>query len=216
MTIKSFFSFRENKFFWLNIIGMIVVICLLIYGILLGLDKYTQHGISVEVPDLKNMSVAEAGSLLKNSGLSYAVVDSDYVKTISPGKILDQNPGRGLRVKKGRIVYLTINSLSIPLHTVPDVADNSSLRQAQAKLTAAGFKLTDEEYVAGEKEWVYGVKYNGRTLNVGEKVPVGATLTLLVGNGSKEMLNDSLSEEELEDVFVPTTSEDAVVDDSWF
>ncbi len=217
MTIKEFFSFRANRAFWLNIIGMVAVICLLIYGVLWGLDAYTQHGQSVEVPDLKNRSVQEAASLLAKQDLACAVVDSDYVKTALPGKILDQNPQSGQHVKRGRTVYLTINSLSIPLRAVPDVADNSSLRQAQAKLMAVGFKLTEEEAVAGEKEWVYGVKYNGRVLQNGEQVPMGATLTLMVGNGSKEMFSDSLSVGEGDiETDVPVAGEDAAVDDSWF
>lgn len=216
MTIKGFFSFRTNRAFWLNIIAMIVIVCLLIYGVLWGLDAYTQHGHSVKVPDLKNMSEKEAASLLARQELTCSVVDSDYVKTVLPGKILDQNPQEGQHVKRGRTVYLTINSLSIPLRTVPDVADNSSLRQAQAKLMAVGFKLTEEEPVTGEKEWVYGVKYNGRILQNGEQIPVGATLTLMVGNGLKEMQLDSLSvgEEHISDM--PEASDDAVVDDSWF
>ena len=42
--------------------------------------------------------------------------------------------------------------LSTPLCVVPDVADNSSVRQAQAKLMAAGFKLTENRMVSGEKD----------------------------------------------------------------
>ena len=40
------------------------------------------------------------------------------------------------RVKEGRIIYLTINAINIPLQAVPDVADNSSLRQAEARILA--------------------------------------------------------------------------------
>ena len=43
------------------------------------------------------------------------------------------------------------------------------MRQAQARLLATGFKLAENEYIAGEKDWVYGVKYKGRTLTNGEK-----------------------------------------------
>ena len=31
MTIKEFFSFKTNKFFWVNIIAMIVVVVVMIY-----------------------------------------------------------------------------------------------------------------------------------------------------------------------------------------
>ena len=84
-------------------------------------------------------------------------------------------------MKEGRTVYLTVNTLDVPLRAIPDVADNSSLRQAQAKLLNAGFKLNQIQLVNGEKDWVYGVKYQGRQLAAGEKIPLGASLTLMVG-----------------------------------
>ena len=34
MTIKEFFSFKTNKFFWLNIIAMIVVVIVMVFGVL--------------------------------------------------------------------------------------------------------------------------------------------------------------------------------------
>ena len=213
MTIRDFFSFRENRFFWVNMILMVVVVFVLIYGALVGVDKYTQHGRLVEVPDIKGLTVDEAGKALGNLKLTYIVVDSSFVKNLSPGRILEQNPVPGMQVKAGRVIYLTINSLSTPLRSVPDVADNSSLRQAQARILASGFKLSNEEFISGEKDWVYGVKYKGRQLSIGDKVPEGATLTLLVGDGSREETTDSL---DLEEGGEPVKSEDAVVDESWF
>ena len=216
MTTKGFFSFKENKFFWLNIIGMIAAIVNLIYIVLYSLDIYTRHGHSIQVPELKNLSVAEAQALVQKQELQCAVIDSDYVKTLAPGIILEQNPQAGAKVKQGRTVYLTINSLSTPLRVLPDVADNSSYRQAQAKLTASGFKLTEPELIAGEKDWVYGVKYKGQEQENGAQIPLGATLTLIVGNGSNVALNDSIAETEGMSTETPTGSHEAVVDDSWF
>lgn len=210
MTFKEFFSFKNNRFFWVNIILMIVVCGASLWGVLKWLDAYTRHGESVTVPQVNGMSVEEAASIFKKEGLICAVVDSSYRKGVTPGSILDQSPVAGMKVKEGRTIYLTINSLSTPLQAVPDVADNSSARQAEAKLLAAGFKLTDNELIAGEKDWVYGVKYKGRRLSMGEKVPVGAILTLLVGSGQREAVVDSL------DGSTPSSGEDAVVDDSWF
>lgn len=219
MTIKEFFSFRHNKFFWINIIAMVVAAFLLVFIVLKGLDIYTQHGESVAVPDVKGMTEKEAAMLLRNHGFEYQVSDSGYVKNVLPGSILDQNPSGGMKVKNGRVIYLTINSLHIPLRLVPDVADNSSLRQAQAKLTAAGFKLNAEEYVAGERDWVYGVKYNGRELGSGDKIPAGALLTILVGNGEKlPSVNEDSVNTNTEDPGQPvvTPSEHASENDSWF
>ena len=99
---------------------------------------------------------------------------------------------------------------------MPDVADNSSLRQAEARLLAAGFKISRVEEVDGEKDWVYGVKYNGKLLMIGEKVPINSTLSLMVGTGVevKDSLNVEMAEKakETQKQEKPATSGD----DSWF
>ena len=212
MTIKEFFSFKTNKYFWLNLIAMMAVVILLLFGVLKWLDVYTRHGEAVVVPDVKGMTVGEAEMLLRNHGLVCVVSDSNYVKNKLAGSILELNPSAGQKVKEGRTIYLTINTLDVPLRLVPDVADNSSVRQAQAKILAAGFKLSESELISGEKDWVYGVKYKGRQLNMGDKVPVGATLTLLVGDGETQV-QDSDSLEIVEDAAGTT---DVSTDDSWF
>ena len=220
MTFKEFFSFRQNKLFWGNVAAMIVVAAGLMYGVLKALDVYTRHGEAVVVPDVKGMGLQEAKALFAERELLFEVADSNYVKTLPAGCILDYNPVAGQRVKKGRTIYLTINTLSVPLQEVPDVADNSSLRQAEASMLASGFKLDSVEYIPGERDWVYGVKYRGRMLSLGEGVPMGATLTLVAGNGkdSLDLLNDSLMM--MRDSLIvpqqPATEEEPIIDDSWF
>ena len=217
MTIKEFFSFKQNKFFWINLIAMVIVVALLLFGVLKGLDIYTRHGEAVVVPNVKGMGVAEAEKMFRNQGLTCIVSDSSYVKNLPAGCILEHNPAAGQKVKEGRTIYLTLNTLSTPLLVVPDVADNSSLRQAEARILASGFKLNDIEYMAGEKDWVYGVKYQDRVLAMGEKVPMGATLTLMVGNGGEEMQEgDSLSADEGAEPREVVTSESSAADESWF
>ena len=158
------------------------------------------------------MTIDEAEMLFRNHGLFCVVSDSSYVKNKPAGSILDVTPSVGQKVKEGRIIYLTINTLNIPLRPVPDVADNSSMRQAQAKILAAGFKLSENEMIPGEKDWVYGVKYMGRQLEMGDKVPVGATLTLLVGDG-EELPVDNDSIQNADSIM---DSHESPVDDSWF
>ena len=216
MTIKEFFSFKTNKFFWLNIIAMIVVVVVMVFGVLKWLDIHTHHGETVMVPDVKGMTVEEATRMFRNHGLVCVIADTKYVKDEAAGIILDLKPGAGDKVKEGRTVYLTVNTLDIPLRVIPDVADNSSLRQAEAKLQSAGFKLTEIQLVQGEKDWVYGVKYQGRQLATGEKVPVGASLTLMVGNGAGDMLEEDSIDIDV-DTEKPVASEtSSTQDDSWF
>lgn len=215
MTIKDFFSFKNNKYFWLNIVAMIVVVVMLSFGVMKWLDVYTRHGEGVVVPDVKGMSVSEAEMMFRNHGLNSIVSDSSYVKNKPAGIVLDIKPAAGQKVKEGRTIYLTINTLDTPLRVVPDVADNSSVRQAQAKLAAAGFKLTGNQLVNGEKDWVYGVKYMGRELHIGDKAPVGATLTLMVGDGSADSaFGDSI--DAVVDEVVDGAAEGSATDESWF
>lgn len=223
MTIKEFFSFKENRYFWVNIIGMVVAFFVLIFIVVKGLDIYTHHGDAVEVPDVKGMSLGEARLMLHNHGLESVVVDSSYVKTMPAGCVLELLPAAGQSVKEGRTIYLTVNTGLAPLYVVPDVADNSSARQARARMLAAGFKLTEDESIPGEKDWVYGVKYNGRELQHGEKVPAGAMLTLLVGNGGHAVADDDSLDVDVDDDVLQTTtpahqssSSTSTTDDSWF
>ena len=70
MTIKEFFSFKQNKFFWINLIAMVIVVALVLFGVLKGLDIYTRHGEAVVVPNVKGMGVAEAEKMFRNQGLT--------------------------------------------------------------------------------------------------------------------------------------------------
>ncbi len=210
MTIKEFFSFK-NKFFWLNLLAMIILAVAIIFIVLKSLDIYTRHGEAVVVPDAKGMSVTQANVLFSNEDLHMVISDSTYIREQPAGIILEHNPPAGQKVKKGRTIYLTINTLSVPLQVVPDVADNSSRRQAEARILASGFKLNEPELIIGEKDWVYGVKYRGNTLAPGEKVPTGASLTLVVGDGTREDMFDDLENDS-------TIDPEALVleDESWF
>lgn len=215
ITLKDFFSFKKNRFFWLNLIAMIVVVIGACWGTLLWLDHYTHHGEAYVVPNVKNKSLAEAQLVLHNQKLEGLVVDSSYVKGLPDGMILDQNPAGGARVKEGRTIYLTVTTSKVPLVKLPDLIDNSSLRQAEAKLKAMGFRLTEPEYVSGEQDWIYGIKYRGRSLMSGDKVPHEAILTLCVGNTA---IRDSLAMDSTQVMISEGASEssEAEVDDSWF
>ena len=101
---------------------------------------------------------------------------------------------------------------SAPKVSVPDIMDNSSLRQAEAKLACIRLQSHRTGIHQREKDWVYSVTYKGRTLNAGDKVPHEALLTLHVGNGNDELTNDST----LTDSTAIGDDDTPVVDKSWF
>ncbi len=184
---------KANRLIFTNIAGMLIITGVLFFGIFQALGLYTRHGEVIALPSLKGLSVDEAAQILKAKGLDVQVSDSTY----SPGKpadcVLAQSPEPGELMKAGRTVYLTINSLSVPMQNVPDIINKTSVRQATADLISAGFKLTEDEHTDGTRDWVYGIEVNGRSLASGERAPVGATLTLIVGNGyhSQAVQSDS-------------------------
>jgi hypothetical protein len=49
-----------------------------------------------------------------------------------------------------------------------------------------GFKLGPKEYAKGDKDWVIGIKCQGRTVMAGDKIPAEAPVVLVVGNNLTE------------------------------
>ena len=183
MKTKEFFGKFCSKFLFWNLIAMALVVILLVVGVNYGLDWYTHHGESIRVPNIEGMRITKAREMMEECGLEIVVTDSGYNKRLPADCVLTQNPGAGLTVKSGHTIYVTINSSNSPSVAIPDVVDNSSYREAEAKLISLGFKVLPPQYVTGEKDWVYGVSCNGRKVSTGERISIEQPLTLLVGSG---------------------------------
>ena len=216
MTIKEFFSIKKNFFFWGNLLAMAIVAVGLVWGVFKWLDHYTDHDVAVSVPEVIGLQWDEAEALLRKHTLTPVVSDSTYNPSKPGGIILDMTPAQGSVVKEGRSVYLTVNTNRPPMRIIPDLIDNSSLREAEAKLRAMGFVLAENDTIEGEQDWIYGIKYKGASLQNGDEVPIGATLVLEVGGGDymfmEEMMGDSLSSSGNS----ARGEEATIVDDSWF
>lgn len=183
MKTKEFFGKFCSKFLFWNLIAMALVVILLVVGVNYGLDWYTHHGESIRVPNIEGMRIDKARETMEECGLEIVVTDSGYNRRLPADCVLTQNPGAGLTVKSGHTIYVTINSSNSPSVAIPDVVDNSSYREAEAKLISLGFKVLPPQYVTGEKDWVYGVSCNGRKVSTGERISIEQPLTLLVGSG---------------------------------
>lgn len=184
MKAKEFFGKLCSKFLIGNLLAMVLVVIALMMGVKFGLDWYTHHGEGIKVPQLEGMQYAKAYNIVVNSGLNIIVSDSGYNKRLPADCVLNQNPGPGTMVKSGHTVYVTVNSPSSPSFAIPDVVDNSSYREAEAKLMALGFKLLPPKQIEGEKDWVYGILCRGRRVATGDRVSIEDPLTLIIGNGS--------------------------------
>lgn len=169
----------------INMAAMAVVIIVAVFITFRWIDSYTEHGVAIMVPEITGMQEEEAINKLAEHHLVGVTGDYVFIKGTPIGEVTAQRPTAHAKVKRGRKVYLTVSSGNHPMIAVPDIADNSSLRQAESRLRAAGFKLTPNDTIPGELDWVYGIRYKGRELKGEEYIPEGAELTLIIGGGDQ-------------------------------
>lgn len=182
----------------INIVAMVAVVVLAVFITFRSINKYTEHGVALIVPDVTGLEESDAMNKLAQHDFVGVVSDHVYIKGVAPGEITAQRPVALAKVKRGRKVYLTVSTGNQPMIAIPDIADNSSLRQAESRLRAAGFKLAPNDTIKGDLDWVYGIRYKGRELESGELVPEGAELTLIIGGGDK-METETLGTPSVED-----------------
>jgi len=184
MNQKEFFSNIYIK----NLLGLILAVIILISVILLWLNIYTRHGKSVQVPDVKGLSVEKAAPFFVKSNLNYAVIDSVYIKNAIPGSIAEATPPVGSMVKSGRTVYLKINAYLPQLVSIPDIKDTSQ-RQSLAMLRSLGFENIVIKPVPGAyRDLVVGLESKGTPIEPGQRVPADTPLSLLVSSGSDDIM----------------------------
>ena len=210
MKSSEFFKKVLSWKLWANLFAMALVVVAACFGVKYGIDLYTHHGERIRVPNIRHKSFADAEHILDQLGLEIQISDTGYVKVLPPDCILEQSLLPGTTVKSGRIVYVVINAANTPTLTIPDVIDNSSFREARAKLVAMGFRVGDPQYVPGEKDWVYGIKCRGKLVSNGQKVPVDAMLIIQVGDGLRDMADSVAYIEPEFDDFEEMNEEDPV------
>lgn len=216
MEAKDFFKKAFSGYLWGNCLGMLVFVAVLLFGAFFFMNYYTNHGVSVKVPNVVGKNVRVVTDQFESMGLELEVVDTGYVKTLPADIILRQTVRPGSLVKPGRVVMVTINSAHAKTIALPDVADNSSYRDAEAQLKIMGFRLTEPKYMAGDRDWVYAVELNGKPVRAGDRIPVDHPITLVVGDGHVYEVfngNDSLDGALNPDMYKIDEEEEAVVDE---
>lgn len=183
-------TMRQTIFRQIILAGSLLVIGLFVVQVLLGI--FTRHGRYREVPDMVGMSLDEAMEVAKrNGGLRIEVTDSLFVPIYDGGIVLEQKPKAGAEVKNGRHIFVTVNSYNQKMVEIPYVT-GYSLRQAKNNLENVGLEIERLEYVEDiATNYILSQKFNGRTIEDGEKVEaeIGSGITLVVGRGEDEEKN---------------------------
>lgn len=169
-------------------IGALLVICIVAIFIFRGwLSSYTNHGVSIEVPDFSNLTFAEAQLLAEQKNIHLVVADTVFDETKKGNIIVATKPSAGGFVKEERMIYATINSGTPLMVNLPKLVD-MSLRQAQINLETAGLFVGTIDYVPGRaNDYVLEAKYGNKPVLAGTKVPKRSKINLVVeksGNGS--------------------------------
>ncbi|MBO7230401.1 MAG: PASTA domain-containing protein [Bacteroidaceae bacterium] len=176
----------------INLLAMLAVVVIVPTVVLVWLDCYTNHGESCVVPNICGMQLDDAKELLRGRNLDLEIVDYKYKKGAAENEVVEQRPVAGAKVKEGRKIMLVMSSLNKPMVSLPSVTDNCSLREAEARLKASGFVISNVLYQDGEKDWVYSVLCDGKELFNGENIARGSSLVLVVGNGNDPIREESV------------------------
>ncbi|MDR3252471.1 MAG: PASTA domain-containing protein [Tannerella sp.] len=187
--MRSFLDKILGMPIYVHLLAVCALLCLIVFVTLKRIDSYTNHNQAVVVPDVRGLQIEKAAPFFEKNFLRYVIIDSIYSKEVAPGAIIELSPDANAKVKKNRIVYVTVNAKTEEATTIPEIAD-ISYRQAYALLKSRGFAKVDVKYVSSEfRDLAIGVEYGGRMLESGDRVPLTAKIILVVGDGN--ILSDS-------------------------
>lgn len=182
---------EKSKGIWNNWIvkNLLLAAALLLVLFLLakfGLDIVTRHNRTVEVPDLTNMSVEQARALAQQSHVGVKVTDSVFIYRLGAGVVYRQNPAAGAIVKRGRDIFITINSVEPKKVSMPNLVGYSIL-EAKAELDNRGLVLGRLSYTPDiATNRVLQQRHKGSVVRPGENIVSGSTIDLTIGLGRSE------------------------------
>ncbi len=181
--IMQLFQFLISKKFWAHFAISISIIVVGLIVLFMWLGSYTRQGESITVPNLKGFKEHQITNALDKMHLRYTIIDSVHKADAVPGAIIEQIPAEGTKVKKNRMLFVTINAFTAEQVKMPGLVDYS-LRNAEVMLEAFGLSKGQIIYMPSEySNLVLGQKYNGRDIATGTLLPKGAVVDLVVGQG---------------------------------
>jgi len=186
----SLIRFLTSKTFVKQLLLAVVASIVLAFFALKWLKFSTNHGNFETVPELKGKSVDVAKIELEDNNLVMQVQDSaNYNPNYPKYSVIDQSPDAGEKVKENRKIYLTLNPSGYRKIIVPDLKERT-YRQARPTLQALGFEIGNITYVDNiAKDQVLDLRYNGKSIKEGTKLPKTSKIDLVLGNGNRPRSN---------------------------
>ena len=148
----------------INIAVASIVLFVIGYIVLNRLEKYTNHGYYITVPELRGLTPDEAKPFAKEKNLQILVIDSIYDNNAKPGTIVEQFPSPNAHVKNNRAIQLTINANAPEKIIFPNLR-NVAFRQSLQRLKNLGLNVGRIEYIPSNfKNLVLDFKYEGNII----------------------------------------------------
>ena len=177
---------KDTRWIWMNL--LLGVAFVMVLGILTAwaLGIITRHGQVVKTPDFANLTVSQAKELASHSHVSVKVIDSVFVRRLAGGVVYRQQPKAGATVKKGRSIFLTINSV-VPRKVVMPNLFGYSVTEARSELRNRGLILGRLNYIKDiATNNVLGQSCEGLEVAAGDLVVSGSVIDLTVGVGDQD------------------------------
>ena len=128
----------------------------------------------------------QAQELAHSSHVSVKVVDSVFVRRLSGGVVYRQLPKAGSKVKEGRSIFLTINSV-VPRKVVMPNLYGYSVTEARSELKNRGLNMGYLNYVKDiATNTVLEQMVDGMEVKAGDLVVSGSTVDLTVAVASED------------------------------
>lgn len=182
--MRNFLDFLRSRTFLIQLGLAVLAVIVVCFLTLRWLKSTTNHGQFVEVPDFSKMSVMEMREVAENANLRYEVLDStNYNPEYPRFSILEQNPPAGTKVKENRKIYFTVNPSGYKKVTIPNIIQVTR-RNATSMLRAVGLDVQRVTYIDElGKDMVYRMKFKGKYIKPGDKLPKTSKIELECGNG---------------------------------
>ena len=163
------------------IIGFVILFFILKFW----LNITTNHDQKIQVPDLHKIPIDQAAEKLKDLDLDFIVIDSaNYNPTYPKKSVIEQSPEAGDFVKEKRKIYLTLNQSKFRDVTLPQL-NGKTKRQAISNLRSIGINVNTKFIYVKDigKDVVRGIRFRGKTVNMGDKIPLNSIVDLILGDG---------------------------------
>ncbi|MEP2671476.1 MAG: PASTA domain-containing protein [Cyclobacteriaceae bacterium] len=179
--------------FQFNTLGSLIVNLSIAIGLLAFLSLFyfyiylpssTNHGETITVPNLEGMELDKIEDFLSGHDLRFEISDSSYSEDFPPLTVLQQFPKSGSKVKENRKIYITLNRVTPPTVPMPDLVDRSRIN---AEVVLKSNELRRGHIILEPSPFLNLVKemrYLGKPIEEGTRVPKGAVIDLVVGDGN--------------------------------